>query len=154
MNENGYKNDNVTNATPDYGEGVPKEYTDVTSTGLIGRIINDKINPLEETAANYSHMLQKINSNYEDITGKVRNINTVRNYLNQNPKYDFSGNMLMGDYYDDNGNLVKFNRFNPSIEDAVVEDTSTMMYRENSVYILGSITAAALLIAAVTIARG
>lgn len=154
MNENGYKDDNVASATPAYGEGVPKEYTDVTSTGLIGRIINDKINPLEETAANYSAMLRKINSNYEDITGKVRNINTVRNYLNQNPKYDFSGNMLMGDYYDDNGNLVKFNRFNPSIEDAVVEDTSTMMYRENSVYILGSITAAALLIAAVTIARG
>jgi len=155
-NTNNYVTGDLTNTaspTPGFTKGVPKEYSEVTSDGLINEIVNAKLNPLEKTASNYTNLLNKINKNYNTITTDVKNINTIRNYLTDNPQYDFSGNMLMGDYYDDNGNLIKFNKYNPSIEDAVVDDTSTMMYRENTLYILGSITAATLLIAAISIAR-
>ena len=120
---------------------------------MIKELIDEKLIPLEQNASNYTNLLNQINKNYNTITTDVRNINTIRNYLTDNPQYDYNGNMLMGDYYDDKGNLIKFNKYNPSIEDAVVDDTSTMMYRENTIYILGSITAAALLIAAISIAR-
>lgn len=155
--QEGYTDKEYTNTNNylagDFTEGVPKEYSEVTSGGLINEIVKAKMNPLEKTASNYTNLLNQINKNYNTITTDVKNINTIRKYLTDNPQYDFSGNMLMGDYYDDNGNLIKFNKYNPSIEDAVVDDTSTMMYRENTLYILGSITAASLLIAAITIAR-
>ena len=155
--QEGYTDKEYTNTNNylagNFTEGVPKEYSEVTSGGLINEIIKAKLNPLDKTASNYTNLLNQINKNYNTITTDVKNINTIRKYLTDNPQYDFSGNMLMGDYYDDKGNLIKFNKYNPSIEDAVVDDTSTMMYRENTLYILGSITAASLLIAAITIAR-
>ena len=149
----GYTNTNNVSPTPGFTTGVPNEYNEVTSNGLIKEIINEKLIPLKQTASNYTNLLNQINKNYNNITTEVKNINTIRNYLTDNPKYDFDGNLLMGDSYDDKGNLIKFNKYNPSIEDAVIDDTSTMMYRENTIYILGSITAAALLIAAISIAR-
>lgn len=140
-------------ATANYNGSVLPEYSQVTALGLIKDTITQKLQPLEQTANDYSNTLSEINTNYNSITNQVRDIRTIRNYLNGNPIYDFSGNMLMGDHYDNDGNLVKFSDINPSIEDIIVDDTSNLMYRENTMYILGTITAAALIISAISIAR-
>lgn len=138
---------------PNYNNNVMAEYSEVTSTGLIKNLIEQKLQPLEQTANDYSNTLSDINTNYNSITNQVKDIRSIRNFLNEKPIYDFSGNILMGDHYDNDGNLVKFSDINPSIEDAIVDDTSNLMYRENTMYILGSITAAALIISAISIAR-
>jgi hypothetical protein len=147
--DNGYK----TGGDQGYATGSLDSMSKSTAQGMIKEIVNNKLVPLEKSANQYSDMLQGVNKNYNTITTNVKNINTIRNYLKKNDKYDFSGNLLMGNEYDSHGNFKKYGLNNMTIEDAVVEDTSNLVYRENTLYILGTITAAALIIAAISIAK-
>jgi len=146
-----------------YKQSLLPEHYQVTESGLVDDTINNKMLPMKQTAKEYSVVLDNIDHNYGDIINKVNVINNKTDYLKGNPRYDYADNMLMGEFYDENGNLitlrgdmdlgVKRLKSEESLRDAVIEDTSTMMYRENTVYILGSMTAAFLLITAVTLAR-
>jgi hypothetical protein len=60
------------------------------------------------------------------------------------PKYDFDGKYVMGDEYDANHNLIKSKK--QDLIDAAIEDTSQMIFYENTWYIIGTITISVLLI--------
>lgn len=95
-------------------------------------------------ANNYNELVSNISRNYGNIIDSTNKINSV---------YDTMMNDSTDKRFDFSGNLTNINTYNPSIQDAVMEDTSTLAYAENSIYILGSMTAAVMLIIAVYIAR-
>jgi hypothetical protein len=119
--------------------------TPINAGGKVNEINNNKITPLVNELKTYDSLISQINANYNQKNGiidKTNNLNSLYDVLNHNSKYDFSGNLL--------NNITSYN---PTIQDAIVEDTSVLAYNENSLYVLGTMTAAVMLIIAVYIAR-
>ena len=84
---------------------------------------------------------QTISKNFQDICGNIVKLNEKRKILNDDKKYDFNGNVLLG--YNTKPNLL----------DAVQEDNQIMIIQQNNIYILGTITLAILLIGTIIIAK-
>ena len=87
----------------------------------------------------------------DEMNTKVQDINRIRATLSNNAKYDFAGNLVMGDEYDDYHRWNKSKK--PELIDAVIEDTSQMIYYENTSYILGTIMISVLLISILSMSR-
>ena len=106
--------------------------------------INQIINQFEDISLNYwNYQKEKAKLNYGDDATK----NTYNKY------YD-SNNPSAEDPYDDDildarGNM----RYRPRLVDAQKEDGQTMLIQQNSMYIIGMITTATLLITAIMLVR-
>jgi hypothetical protein len=105
-----------------------------------------QISPNAQLAANYSTLLTKIDTNYRDLSNNIAQITNpdktgLRDQLMADNKYDFSGNLL--NYLDTK----------PTIHDAIVEDTTSLLVQQNSVYVLATIACASVLIFTILIAR-
>ena len=112
--------------------------------GILTGILQRKIAPLEQTAKENAAILRKIDEKNAQLPDKINSINTLRTVLTTDPKYK-------NDYNADAELLYKNKK--PSKIDAMQEDIETMLLRQNEIFMLGSITVATLLIAAIYIGR-
>ena len=102
-------------------------------------IINNQVTPLMSIADDYSQKLQKVNQNYIDLSA---NINVAKKVI-----IDISGNK----FYDYN---TEFKLDKPKTAlDGLIYDNNILNTQENAVYVLGTITAATLIVFAIVIGK-
>jgi hypothetical protein len=115
-------------------------------------INNNQVTPLDGITRDYINTVTQINSNYNDIDQNLSKVNQLRTQLNidanANNVYDFAGDKLK--YYNGVNNADKKT---PTVQDALNEDVKSMILEQNTIYILGSITAASLLIFAIFLGK-
>jgi len=134
----GYVSGTSTNVSNDgYVTGDLDSANIINSSGYLKDLVNYKLDPLIAMSHQVEADINNIDANYQSIEQEVNENVNIRNAL------------LQKDIYDYDGKLTNFDNTSQTLDDAVVEDTSTLIYMENSIYILGSITAATLLIIAV-----
>lgn len=105
-------------------------------------IQNHQLEPSVQNTSAYESKLYTINSNYYSLNDSLHTITNstgtgLRDVMMKDPKYDFSGNVFQYDH--------------PILTrtDGILDDIQTMTVHENSIYILGAITSATLLIGAI-----
>lgn len=102
------------------------------------------INNLKIIQNRVSQNNSAINKNYLDLSNNlIPNYLKKRDLLNSDAKYDFSGNILL---------YLKDQKI-PSKDEQRIIDSADTSFSQNSIYALGSITVATLLILAIIIAR-
>jgi hypothetical protein len=106
--------------------------------------VNKIINQFEDISLNYwNYQREKAKLKY----GETINQDTYNKYYDENnPSAE---NVYDGDILDNKGNI----RYRPRLVDAQKEDGQTMVIQQNSMYIIGMITTATLLITAIMLAR-
>jgi hypothetical protein len=118
-----------------------KPPSNLKADNVINDISLNQVAPLKLIAGDYSATLTQINSNYYDLSNGITNTAQLWNSLTADQKYDLSGNLV---YY--SGINA---RKNPTIKDAMNEDVKSIILQQNTIYMLGSVTAASLLILAI-----
>lgn len=115
-----------------------------SNKNLPNEIIDRQINPMMDVAKDYAVLQKQINDKYYSIDDKLNKVtndnkNGIRDILSDDPKeiYDFSGNTF---YY----NSKKLKKV-----DALKDDVQIMLVQTNDMFILGSLTIATLLVAAI-----
>jgi hypothetical protein len=122
-----------------------KTYGTVYNADAIAAIKTYQIGPTIKNEVQYESSLQKVNKNYYDLSNNIGVITNkgktgLRDIMMDKEMYDFSGNV--------------FHYTNPIITktDGLIEDVNTMAVYQNSIYVMGAITSATLLVAAVLLA--
>jgi hypothetical protein len=96
----------------------------------------------------YSKSLNQLSLNTQELQKYLHqyqsNYNDIRyNQVNQNDKYDF-----------DSGSLVYYNDKDvPTLRDTKITDNQQFIIQQNTVYIIGTITCASMILAAIILAR-
>jgi hypothetical protein len=88
----------------------------------------------------YLNQAQLIQRNYQDISNNLTMYYQNRDKMYSKMQYDYSGNSLQ-----------LFHNTIPTINDGLKEDTDTLILRENTLFIVGSITMASLIVLALII---
>ena len=114
--------------------------------GLQNAIQKEQIQPSIQNTTAYESQLHTINSNYYSLDNSIQTITNkngtgVRDIMMKDSKYDFSGNVFQYDH------PVS------TKTDGLLEDIHTMTMYENSIYILGAITSATLLVGAIVMSN-
>ena len=92
----------------------------------------------------YANMMNTVNANYQKLTTReIPHYLETRKILESNPDYDYNGNTLL--YY--NSEPV------PTIQQQRVIDADQGVVKQNSLYILGTLTAATLLVLALILGK-
>jgi GLEYA domain len=117
-------------------------------TNLPTEIINKQITPMTAISKDYALLQYEIDGKYREIGKKVNDVTNdqgtgVRDILSSDPQkiYDFSGNTF---YYGSKKPLKR---------DALKDDVNIMLRQTNDMFILGSLTIASLLVAAIYFGR-
>jgi hypothetical protein len=110
------------------------------STGCQNSILKGQINPLAQMAQDYQNQNIQMDTTRSNIKNSIDQYNTVYNIMNNNAKYDFSGNQ-------------PFNMEDNSLQNVMQQDTKQLLLQENNFYIAGSILTTTLLITAIYLAR-
>ena len=106
--------------------------------------VNQIINQFEDISLNYwNYQREKAKLNY----GENANEATYNKYYDENNKS--AENAYDDDILDNKGYM----RYRPRLVDAQKEDGQTMVIQQNSMYIIGMITTATLLITAIMLVR-
>ena len=117
---------------------VQMKFTDVIND------TNNSINANLQNERQYAQMMQQVNQNYVDLSQKdIPNYLAMRKIMNDNPNYDFNGNVLLN--YRTKPIPTALQK---SILDAKEEGNS-----QNQIYVLGTLTVATLLVLAIVIGR-
>ena len=127
---------------------VPAECYDTTGINKITcsqSIIKNQIQPLVKTAKEYENKMDKVRGNYDELKNGIKDYKNTFEKMDKIDEYDFSGKTLKYPDYSPYSNYKK------TIMDGVDEDISVMVQQENNIYLLGTITAATLLITAIFI---
>jgi hypothetical protein len=127
-------------------------------------IKDNQIKPLQDIDTDYTNNINNIKSNYDAISTKIGVVNNLRGTLSNDPnnKYEYNPSTLP--YYNGVGGCVTTDSTNrsvigpcgdkkPTMQDGLNEDVKTIILQQNSIYILGSITAASLLILAIYLGK-
>jgi hypothetical protein len=122
-----------------------KPSSNLKADNVINDISLNQVAPLKLIAGDYSATLTQINNNYYDLSNGITNTAQLWNSLTADQKYDLSGNLV---YY--SGINA---RKNPTIKDAMNEDVKSIILQQNTIYMLGSVTAASLLILAIFLGK-
>jgi len=125
--------------------------TGVNNTQELVQLMNQINNKEGYLVNNMEGFMVREGMTQQEMNTKVQDIDSMRKTMSNNAKYDFAGNLVMGDEYDE---YHKWNKSkNPELIDAVIEDTSQMIYYENTSYILGTIMISVLLISILSMSR-
>ena len=104
----------------------------------------DNIRANLQNQQQYANMMNTVNANYQQLTHrKIPHYLETREILESNPNYDYNGNTLL--YY--NAEPV------PTVQQQRVIDADQGVVRQNSLYVLGTLTAATLLVLALILGR-
>jgi hypothetical protein len=102
-------------------------------------IIANQITPLTDISTDYSNKLLLINKNYLDLSSNISQFNTIRSDLSGNKLYDYN---------------TPFTLTKPkTVLDGLIYDNQQLNIQEKSIYVLGTITAATLIILAIIIGK-
>jgi hypothetical protein len=96
----------------------------------------NQLGPLKSISSQYANNLNQMSANYNSIAANVSQYDSLNKTLSSDPKYDFSGNSIVKP---------------PGILDGAREDIDVMLVQQNTMHIIGSVTAATLLVAALFI---
>jgi len=107
-------------------------------------VINDQINPLMKISTDFSKKQQIINKNVYDLSS---NIAKITNRDKTGLRDDLSGNPI----YDYNTPFIKDKP--KSLLDGLITDNMQLNVQENALNVLGTITAASLIVLAIAIAK-
>lgn len=110
------------------------------NTGCINAISQGQVIPLSQMAQDYQNQNAQMNITRANITNSIDQYKTTYNVVNNNIKYDFSGNQ-------------PFIMEDTSIQNVMQQDTKQLLLQENNFYIAGSLLTATLLITAIYLAR-
>lgn len=152
FDEHGYSKPN--NVAQQVTKGSPNNYIDAVN--------DNQITPLQSIATDYTGFAQQVNNNYGKIDANLTNVKNMRTIMREAPnnKYDFNPDSLP--YYNGPGGCKDSK--DPTIiracgnkattkQDALNDDIKTIILQQNTIYILGSITAASLLILAIYLGK-
>ena len=125
-----------------YGYNTPSANcsTDISSDGCKNAILNGQIQPLQSIASDYTSQINKISSNYYDISNNIQTYYKLYPQLNNNAIYDFNKDQ-------------DFQMEPDTLTDQMNKDTRAMALQQNNMYVAGSILTATLLITAIYLAR-
>ena len=98
--------------------------------------ISNNIQSLNNAYSGYYENSSKINSNYTDLSNNIDEYNASRAELNSDARYEFSPS-------------AGIQQSSSNILDVVNADINEMVLHQNNMYILGTVTSASLLIAAI-----
>ncbi len=98
--------------------------------------ISNNIQSLNRKHSVVSNNSSKINSNYVELGNNIDEYNVSRAELNRNAKYEFNPS-------------AGINQSSSNILDVANDDINEMILQQNNMYILGTVTSASLLIAAI-----
>jgi hypothetical protein len=116
-----------------------------SNSNIINDISLNQVAPLKLIARDYSGAISQINKNYYDLSNGITNTAQLWNTLANDQKYDLSGNLVY--YHGIN------TRKSPTIQDALNDDVKSIILQQNTIYMLGSVTAASLLILAIFLGK-
>jgi hypothetical protein len=108
--------------------------------GCHSAILQGQINPLNNIAQDYQNQTTQLNTTRANIQTALNQYQSTYNIVNNDVKYDFSGNQ-------------PFNMEDTSIQNVMQQDTKQLLLQENNFYIAGSILTTTLLITAIYLAR-
>jgi hypothetical protein len=108
--------------------------------GCHNAILQNQITSLTQIAQDYEAQLAQMNTNREIIGSTITDYKTLYNVVNNNNKYDFSGNQ-------------PFSMEDNSLQKVMQQDTKQLLLQENDFYIAGSILTTTLLVSAIYLAR-
>jgi hypothetical protein len=121
-----------------YGTGIPQD------KGLPESVSLYQVDPLKKIATDYTNKIKNVDANYLDITAKV---SKVTNINRTGIRDDISGN-----YQYDYNTPFTLNKPKTTL-DGLVSDNRQLEAQENAVYVLGTITAATLVVFAIVLAK-
>jgi hypothetical protein len=126
---------------------LAQRFASQTNRNIITDISNNQIAPMKEIANDYTSNVTLINNNYIDISNNLSKTNSLLSTLTNDPNnnYDHRGDTLN---YDGVNGLKR-----ASLNDAINDDIKAFILQQNTIYILGSIAAAALLILAINVGK-
>ncbi len=131
-------NEPFTSREPMSNQGPNTKYTDA---------VNDTSDSIQANLHNqqqYGKMMQKMNQNYHQLEDtKIPEYLKTRTVLENNINYDFNGNTL----------LYLRNKRVPTAKEQYINDINESYTTQNLVYVLGTISAATLLVLAIMLAR-
>jgi hypothetical protein len=129
--------------TGTYLEGFTNTPQPIKYTSALGDT-TDLANTSLQNEKIYAKMQKQINSNYNTLADKdIPKYLKTRDIMMNNNNYDYKGNVLL--YY--NTKPI------PNVRQQNINDTKDGYQMQNSLYILGTLTAATLLVFAIIIAR-
>jgi hypothetical protein len=129
--------------TGTYSEGFTNTPQPMKYTSALGDT-TDLANTSLQNERIYAKMQKQINSNYNTLADKdIPKYLKTRDIMMNNNNYDYKGNVLL--YY--NTKPI------PNVRQQNISDTKDGYQMQNSLYILGTLTAATLLVFAIIIAR-
>jgi hypothetical protein len=136
FDDHGYQNKDT--VYKKYGTGIPQ------GNGLPESVSLYQVDPLKQIATDYTNKIKNVDTNYRDIT---ENISKITSISGTGVRDDLSGNYL----YDYN---TPFTLNKPKTTlDGLVSDNRQLEAQENAVYVLGTITAATLVVFAIVLAK-
>ena len=107
-----------------------------------------QISTIRNNASEFSELQDYINTNYIETNNLLQNYNDNVKHLA--PSYQFND---PNSYIPKKYTITENYKPDDNINDGIQRDLDQLVFQQNSIYILGSITAATLLIAGIFLAR-
>jgi len=112
-------------------------YKEVGTTG--NTILSGQVLPLSLIATDYSNKLKTVNQNYYDLSSNISTIKSIQNDISGNTLYDYNTPFIL--------------EKPKTLLDGLVYDNNLLTVQENAMYVLGTITAATLIVFAIVIGK-
>jgi len=122
-------------------EGFTYNTNDCGDAGCYNFIKTQKINPLIQSAANYSNTLNALKNQSTDFSNNVTQFYSIRDDLSNNKLSHYSHAELSDSNFNNNNKK--------SILEAANDDLNELIIQQNNMYIIGTITTATLLVTAI-----
>jgi hypothetical protein len=118
-------------------EGFNDRGYKVGTTG--NTILSGQVLPLSLIATDYSNKLKTINQNYYDLSSNISSIKSIQSDISGNTLYDYNTPFIL--------------EKPKTLLDGLVYDNNLLTVQENAMYVLGTITAATLIVFAIVIGK-
>jgi hypothetical protein len=102
-------------------------------------IVSGQVLPLSLIATDYSNKLKTVNQNYYDLSSNISNIRSIQSDISGNTLYDYNTPFIL--------------EKPKTLLDGLVYDNNLLTVQENAMYVLGTITAATLIVFAIVIGK-
>jgi hypothetical protein len=102
-------------------------------------MLSGQILPLSLIATDYSNKLKTVNQNYYDLSSNISTIKSIQSDISGNTLYDYNTPFIL--------------EKPKTLLDGLVYDNNLLTVQENAMYVLGTITAATLIVFAIVIGK-
>lgn len=114
-----------------------------------------QISNIQNDANQFSELQNQINNNYQNTNNLLNNYNTNINSLAASKLGSYNSNFNDPNSYIPSKYVISesFNKPDYTINDGIKHDLDQLIFQQNSIYALGTIIAATLIIAGIFLAR-